>query len=311
MIWLLLLGVFCTGFSFIPPIEFQPKGGLWFLEGEKIQGGKEGDIAVPADYYGENKTRLAFFRPSEGNWYIKGPGVLSWSDSKGNIVIPWGKSGDIPLPGDFTGDHMIDLATFRPSEGTWNVRGRLTDERWGTLVDNKKVVFGAERDVPVPLDYFNEGKLRMAVWRPANGTWYIKGAGFKSWKDSTGNLVIKCGATGDIPVPGDYYGDGKIRLAVFRPSDGTWSIKGSGTESWNKSEGNVEVKHGKEGDIPMPYDYFGEGKVRMAVFRPKDGFWYIKGPGMKGWDESVGNTEYRINGVPGEGQTPVKLYRYN
>jgi hypothetical protein len=32
------------------------------------------------------------------------------------------------------------------------------------------------------------------------------------------------GVAGDIPVPGDYDGDGSLDLAVFRPAEGRWYV---------------------------------------------------------------------------------------
>ena len=49
----------------------------------------------------------------------------------------------------------------------------------------------------------------------------------------------------DIPVPGDYNGDGTTDIAIFRPSEGIWYIKDQVTTMWGQITG----------DIPLPLPY--------------------------------------------------------
>jgi hypothetical protein len=52
---------------------------------------------------------------------------------------------------------------------------------------------------------------------------------------------VAWGTDGDIPVPGDYDGDGRTDVAVFRPSDGYWFVQDAAATRW-----------GAEGDVPLP-----------------------------------------------------------
>jgi hypothetical protein len=51
---------------------------------------------------------------------------------------------------------------------------------------------------------------------------------------------VAWGTSGDIPVPGDYDGDGDDDIAVFRPSSGYWFVQGGPT-----------VAFGTSGDLPV------------------------------------------------------------
>lgn len=77
--------------------------------------------------------------------------------------------------------------------------------------------------------------------------------------------------TVDVPVEGDFDGDGRGDPATYRPASGEWRIWWS---SLNYAPSNPVV-WGSSTDIPVAADYDGDRKTDLAYYRPSTGRWRV------------------------------------
>mgnify|MGYP001197218090 CR=1 FL=1 len=183
---------------------------------------------------------------------------------------PWGDAAtDFPTPGDFDGDGRDDLAIYRAG-----ATAGAQSSFWIFQSGSNTVQFyawGLNGDNAIARDYDGDGKTDVAVFRRgasagAQAVWYIR-------QSSNGaTRIVNFGTTGatssdlDVPVPGDYDGDGKFDIAVYRagalsPSNTYIVLRSSDSSLLFRTFGNFST------DYVVPGDYDGDGKYDFAVAR--------------------------------------------
>lgn len=122
-------------------------------------------------------------------------------------VFHYGNSDHIPVTGDWTGDGIKNIGTFR--QGLWALDAD-GDGRWSN--NDWIAQFGGEGDLAVIGDFDGDGIDEIGVFR--NGQWIIDINGNRQM--DANDKVFQMGEAGDRPVAGDWNGDGVDDPAVYR-----------------------------------------------------------------------------------------------
>jgi hypothetical protein len=270
---------------------FRPGEGVWYVKRSSddapsaVHWGQSGDKLVPADYDGDRIDDFAVYRPpvastseespSEATWYVYFSKSNTWHSEK------LGDEHSSPAPADYDDDGKADFAvvwrglyTIRRSSNHTTYTIQLpTDDPNGSEDSN-------HNDINVPGDFDGDGVADPAVYDEQNSQRSGEPdhpGGPRVWvilRSTAGPVSVPLGDGDDVPVPGDYNGDGKTDVAVWHPQRCQWTIIENLDDIVTANRVRV-VSFGEPDDVVAPADYDGDGKTDLAVWRPSDSVWEV------------------------------------
>jgi hypothetical protein len=205
--------------------------------------------------------------------------------------------------GDFDGDGRFDLGIYRLSNSTFYIRNSLNDsltaQQWGQ-----------NGDFPELADVDGDGRTDFIVIRDVSGSlqWYILQSSNHTLR------AVQWGVGGinpDDTGSGDFDGDGKADIAVWRPINATYYILQSSdgalrTQQW----GTVTDEVGRG-------DFDRDGKTDFLAVRDNGGLltWYI----LQSSDGAFHAVQWGLNSdsaelgtapdYDGDGRTDIAVWR--
>jgi hypothetical protein len=247
-----------------------------------------------------------------GTWILDKNGNFAWDGTTTDRLLYWslGRAGEIFVVGDWNGDGKDEIGLY--VDGAWQLDYN-GNGIWDAGVD-KLIYFGGPGYKPYVGDWNGDGKDDVGAY--LNGTWILDWNGNFTWDGTVTDRLIywSLARPGEIPILGDWNGDGKTKLGLY--VDGTIQLDYNGNGIWEPGTDKL-VYYGGPGYTPYVGDWDGNGTDNVGAYQ--NGTWILDWNGNFAWDGTVTDRLIywslgRAGEIPilgdwnGNGQTKLGLY---
>lgn len=306
-----------------PPAEDKPyltkmsvyRDGKWLKDnnGDGLLGagdsettfGFKGAKPLAGDWDGDGKQEIAVYANifGTGLWFLDRNGNGVWDDSVDQLsVLGWGNSLAQPVVGDWNGDGRAKIGVY--SNGLW-----LLDYDGNGILNGGDKIFklgGWQGSVPLVGDWNGNGRESAGIYVP--GHFVLDYNADHHFENGPEDRVYGFGITGAnvVPVIGDWNGNGKKKVGIFRAGQWLLDLNGDGQAS---GPGESLFFFGPKSGSPIVGDWAGIGKDTIGAV--DDGAWYLDLNGDRihngldpilFWGDEGANRIF----IPGKWQSPDK-----
>ena len=239
------------------------------------------DNSFRLDFDGDGRTDIAVYRegsrdiavaPQPSYWYFLNTNTTQMTS------VQWGRSLDIPAPGDFDGDGKTDVGIYR----WWNFETGDVNEYW-LRINTGWEVLAYEWEAgynKFNRNYFGNARAEIGQLYKLNTSTdpgnpcYI--AFYFAGDNADANIRKNVSDTCNViptPVPGDYNNDGYSEIAVF--TNRTFKVW---LPPYSSNYTTPNITQFLDVDTPTPGDFDGDGKTDFAGTKGVAGrlIWRIK-----------------------------------
>lgn len=240
-------------------------------------------------------TKIGVWRPSTRRFLLDSSENDRWDGATGGDTLSaaFGQEGDIPLSGDWSGDGTDAIGVWRPSTRRFMLDGNGNDKWEGTAGgDDLTSAFGQASDLPVTGDWDGNGIDEVGVWRPSTRRFMLDGNGNGRWDGAAGGDILSpaFGLETDLPLAGDWNGDGIDEVGVWRPSTRQFLLDTNGNRKWDGAAGGdtLSPAFGQTTDLPVTGDWDNDGRDDVGVWRPSTRRFLLDANGNGAWEGTAG-----------------------
>jgi thermitase len=217
-------------------------------------------------------SKIGVFR-GQGYWYLDMNNNGTWDGTLTDRTFIWGKQpGDIPITGDWNKDNITETGIFRPG-GDWYL-DMNNNGTWDSIPTDRTFTWGKQPgDIPLTGDWNGDRITETGIFRPG-GNWYLDMNNNGTWDGTPTDTTFSWGKQPeDIPLTGDWNGDGITETGIFRLG-GNWYLDKNNNGTWDGTPPDTTFSWGKQpGDIPVTGDWNGDMITETGIFRPTVGFY--------------------------------------